>query len=69
MDDLKSVWACRSRLTESAARQGLAAALKEKAAPDATRKKASVPVCRTKGAPAKSGAKCSAGKSTPSTAP
>jgi hypothetical protein len=30
MDDLKSVWACRSRLTETAARQGLAAALKQK---------------------------------------
>lgn len=67
MDDLKSVWACRSRLTESAARLGLAAALKEKAAPDATGKKAGVPVCRKKGAGAKSGAKCSPGKSTPST--
>jgi hypothetical protein len=69
MDDLKSVWACRSRLTESAARQDLAAALKEKATPDATGKEAIVPVCRKKGAPAKDGAKCSPGKSASGTAP
>ena len=64
MDDLKSVWACRSRLTELAARQGLAAALKEKSTSVAQGKEAIVPRCR-RGAPATNGPKCSPGKPAP----
>ncbi len=68
MEDLKSMWACRSRLTEPAARQGLAAALKEKST-DAAGEKANVPGCRKNGAPATNGAKCSPGSSPPHIAP
>jgi hypothetical protein len=64
MEDLKSMWACRSRLTQPAARQGLAAALKEKST-DAAGQEASVPACRKKGAPATNGTKCSPGNSPP----
>jgi hypothetical protein len=69
MDDLKSVWGCRSQLTEAAARQGLAAALREKSTPDPKGKGAIVPGCRKRGTSATNGAKCLPGKSAPSTEP
>jgi hypothetical protein len=57
MEDLRQVWACRSRVTQSEARQALASALKEKStgdanstAPDAThdKTKGAPPPCHTK---------------------